>query len=587
MASVPQEDKYKYKYLIGIAVTMAAMLELIDTSIVNVAIPHMMGNLGATLDEISWVSTSYIIANVIVIPMSGWLSAYFGRRRYLTGSIMLFVAASFMCGAAGSLGSLILWRVVQGLGGGALLSTAQATLWEAFPPKEVGVGQAMFGVGVMVGPTLGPTLGGYIVDTWNWPWIFYINLPLGLIAGLLVWTYVRDAEHQEKADTVDWPGIALLTTGVGSLQWMLERGERLDWFDSRFVWALALASATSFILLVWHELRTPEPVIDFRVLRSRQLATGVAMASLLGFALFGSVFVIPVFLQGLHGFTANQTGLVILPGAIASALTMAIMGRFASKLDARPPIVVGALMFFWCMWSLSRLTFDSGGRHVLAARGSRRGTRPDLHPSHECVDGGARAVADSSGNGNVQRHPAARRLTRHRDRRDPAAAIHRAEQERAHRARHDVRRRCAGAACAPHEGDGRARHGCAGGAPDGAGRDRPDHRRPGQRARVLEDLPDERTCTLLLHSADALLAPRKGPGRGASALNVSRVSPYGEIMLTRKLAILALVVAPAILAAQGRGMGEWVVAGVAAAGERAAEAHALHQSSQPPGTSKG
>jgi DHA2 family multidrug resistance protein len=218
----------------------------------------------------------------------------------------------------------------------------------------------MFGVGVMVGPTLGPTLGGYIVDTWNWPWIFYINLPLGLIAGLLVWTYVRDAEHQEKAETVDWLGIGLLTTGVGSLQWMLERGERLDWFDSRFVTSLAFISVTSFVLLVWHELRTPEPVIDFRVLRSRQLATGVAMASLLGFALFGSVFVIPVFLQGLHGFTANQTGLVILPGAIASALTMAILGRFASKLDARPPIVVGALLFFWCMWSLSRLTFDSG-----------------------------------------------------------------------------------------------------------------------------------------------------------------------------------------------------------------------------------
>jgi DHA2 family multidrug resistance protein len=353
-------DRYRYKYLIGIAVTMAAMLELIDTSIVNVAIPHMMGNLGATLDEISWVSTGYIIANVIVIPMSGWLSAYFGRRRYLTGSIMLFVAASFMCGAAGTLGSLIFWRVVQGLGGGALLSTAQATLWEAFPPSEVGIGQAMFGVGVMVGPTLGPTLGGYIVDTWNWPWIFYINLPLGIIAGFLVWTYVRDAAHQEKADRVDWTGIALLATGVGSLQWLLERGERYDWFDSRLVTTLAVISGISFVLLVWHELRTPEPVINFRVLKSRQLATGVAMASLLGFALFGSVFVIPVFLQGLHGFTANQTGLVILPGAIASALTMALLGRFASRIDARPLVAAGSLLFLWCMWSLSRLTLDSG-----------------------------------------------------------------------------------------------------------------------------------------------------------------------------------------------------------------------------------
>src|SRR5450631_3706224 len=203
-AADPSADKYRYKYLIGIAVTMASMLELIDTSIVNVAIPHMMGNLGATLDEISWVSTGYIIANVIVIPMSGWLSAYFGRRRYLTFSIGLFVVASFFCGASRSLEALVLWRVVQGLGGGALLSTAQSTLWEAFPPKEVAVGQAMFGVGIMVGPTLGPTLGGFIVDNWEWPWIFYINLPLGLIAGLMVWSYVQNAEHQERAETIDW-----------------------------------------------------------------------------------------------------------------------------------------------------------------------------------------------------------------------------------------------------------------------------------------------------------------------------------------------------------------------------------------------
>ncbi|HXD22950.1 MAG TPA: DHA2 family efflux MFS transporter permease subunit [Gemmatimonadaceae bacterium] len=353
-------DKYRYKYLIGIAVTMAAMLELIDTSIVNVAIPHMMGNLGATLDEISWVSTGYIIANVIVIPMSGWLSAYYGRRRYLTSSIALFVAASFFCGASRTLEALVFWRVVQGLGGGALLSTAQATLWEAFPPHEVAIGQAMFGVGIMVGPTLGPTLGGFIVDNWEWPWIFYINLPLGIIAGAMVWNYVRNADHQERAETIDWAGIALLTTGVGALQWMLERGERYDWFESRFVTALAVISASSFIGLVWRELTAREPVINFRVLKSRQLATGVAMAMLLGFALFGSVFVLPIFLQGLHGFTANQTGLVILPGAIASAITMAVMGRFASKIDARPLITVGVVGFLWCMWTLSQLTSDAG-----------------------------------------------------------------------------------------------------------------------------------------------------------------------------------------------------------------------------------
>src|SRR5947209_13073322 len=241
------EDKYRYKYLIAIAVTLAAVLELIDTSIVNVAIPHMMGNLGATLDEISWVSTGYIIANVIVIPLSSWLSGYFGRKRYLTGSILLFVLSSFFCGAASSLGGLIFWRVVQGLGGGALLSTAQSTLFEAFPPKEVGIGQAMFGVGVMVGPTLGPTLGGWIVDNYNWPWIFYINVPLGIIAAMMVMTYVHDAEHQERASSIDFLGIGLLALCVGSLQFMLEKGERYDWFDSRLVTTLAVVSATSFV----------------------------------------------------------------------------------------------------------------------------------------------------------------------------------------------------------------------------------------------------------------------------------------------------------------------------------------------------
>jgi len=353
-------DPYANKYLIAIAVTLAAVLELVDTSIVNVAIPHMMGNLGATLDEISWVSTGYIIANVIVIPMSGWLSAYFGRRRYLTGSILLFVLSSFFCGAATSLWGLVLWRVVQGIGGGALLSTAQSTLFEAFPIEERGIGQAIFGVGVMVGPTIGPTLGGYIVDTFSWPWIFYINVPLGILAALMVWTYVRNAAHQERAESIDVLGILLLAVGVGSLQWMLERGERYDWFESRFVTVLAITSAASIIALIWHELRTPEPVINFRVLKSRQLATGVTYASLLGLALYGSIFVLPVFLQSLHGFTAWQTGKVILPGALASAFTMAFVGRNSQRLDARYTVTIGAFGFLLSMWMLSKLTLDAG-----------------------------------------------------------------------------------------------------------------------------------------------------------------------------------------------------------------------------------
>ena len=358
--AVADTDPYRNRYLIAIAVTLASVLELIDTSIVNVALPDMMGNLGATLDEIAWVSTGYIIANVIVIPMSGWLSAYFGRRKYLAGSIMLFVVASFLCGAAHTLVELVAFRIVQGVGGGALLSTAQATLFEAFPPEEVGIGQAIFGAGVMVGPTIGPTLGGWIVDNYQWPWIFYINVPLGILAAILVLTYVRNASHQERARTVDVPGIALLALCIGSLQWMLERGERYDWFDSRFIVTLLVVSVVSGVLLVWRELTTEEPVIDFRVLKSRQLTAGVLIAAMLGLALYGSVFVLPIFLQQLHGMTAWQTGKIILPGALASAVTMGIVGRNASRLDARITVAAGSLLFLLSMWMLSRLTLDAG-----------------------------------------------------------------------------------------------------------------------------------------------------------------------------------------------------------------------------------
>ena len=358
------DDPYRDRYLIAIAVTLASVLELVDTSIVNVAIPDMMGNLGATLDEIAWVSTGYIIANVIVIPMSSWLSGLFGRRRYLAGSIALFVIASFFCGASSSLGMLVTWRVIQGLGGGALLSTAQATLFESFPPQEVGIGQAIFGVGVMVGPTIGPTLGGWIVDNFTWPWIFYINVPLGIIAFLMVIAYVRDAAHQEKPERVDYAGIALLAVCIGSLQFMLERGERNDWFDSKMIIALAVTAGVAGILLVWHELRTEHPVIDFHILKSRQLTAGVIFAAFLGLALYGSVFVLPIFLQQLHGFTAWQTGMVILPGALASAVTMGFVGPNVHRIDARLACVAGAVLFFCSMYLMSMLSADASSRDL-------------------------------------------------------------------------------------------------------------------------------------------------------------------------------------------------------------------------------
>jgi len=359
-APVLAADRYKYRYIIAITVSLASVLELLDTSIVNVAIPHMMGNLGATLDEIAWVSTGYIVANVIILPITGWLSALFGRRRYFAGSIALFTAASFFCGNSHSLAPLVFWRIIQGLGGGALLSTSQAILYEEFPREEYGTAMAIFGMGVMVGPTLGPTLGGYITDAFSWPWIFYINIPFGIIALALSLTFIQNSQFQQKANRVDYVGLVLLAAGIGTLQTMLERGERLDWFQSSEIVTYAAISAASLIGFVWHELTTDQPVVDLRILKSRQLAVGVVFGLVLGVCLYATVFVLPVYLQNLQNFTAEQTGFVILPGALASAVTMGSMGRFTGKFDGRLSIVAGVSIFALSMWKHAHFTTESG-----------------------------------------------------------------------------------------------------------------------------------------------------------------------------------------------------------------------------------
>jgi len=359
-------DVYRARYLIAFVVTMASVLELVDTSIVNVAIPHMMGSLGATLDEIAWVSTGYIVANVIILPLTSWLSDRFGRRNYYTGSIVLFTTASFFCGHATTLQGLVVWRIIQGIGGGALISTAQAILFDVFPREERGTAMAIFGMGVMVGPTLGPTLGGWITDMFSWPWIFYINLPLGALAAFGTWQMVPEPAHKiERQYGVDWLGLALLIVGVGCLQIMLERGERQSWFDSREVVIEATLAAVALVWFVWHELRHRNPVVNLRILGNRQLMAGVVFAVALGFALYASVFVLPVYLQTLLGYSAWDTGKVILPGALASAATMAFSGRMAQKVDVRPMILIGAGLFMWSMWLHAHFTLQTGHQDLL------------------------------------------------------------------------------------------------------------------------------------------------------------------------------------------------------------------------------
>src|SRR5438552_11037955 len=259
-----------------------------------------------------------------------------------------------------SLASLIFWRIVQGLGGGALLSTSQAILYEEFPREEYGTAMAIFGVGVMVGPTLGPTVGGWITDTYGWPWIFYINIPFGMLALALTMSFINDSRHQERSTRVDFVGLGLLAVGIGALQTMLERGERLDWWSSGQVRLLAITSALSLITFIWHELRTEDPVVDLRILKSRQLAVGVVFGLVLGVCLYATVFVLPVYLQNIRNFTANQTGLVILPVALASAFTMAVMGRTTGQFDARLSITAGVAIFALSMWKHAHFTTESG-----------------------------------------------------------------------------------------------------------------------------------------------------------------------------------------------------------------------------------
>jgi DHA2 family multidrug resistance protein len=349
------------KWIIVITVILSSVIELIDSTIVNVSLPQMMGNLGATLDQIAWVVTAYIFANVIVVPMAGWLSAVFGRRNYFAGSILLFTVSSFFCGNATSLWELVLFRFLQGAGGGALMATSQSILVESFPPEELGFATGLFGLGVVVGPTVGPTLGGWITDNYSWPWIFYVNLPIGILAFILTAMFIRDPQEKRQVGSVDWSGILLLILGVGSLQIVLDRGERDDWFNANYIVVLTILAAIGIAAFIWRELTTEHPVVDLRVLKNRQLAVGTLFTFVLGFGLFASVFVFPVFVQHLLGFTALQTGLIMLPSSLTTAVMMPLVGRLIRR-GVSPVLMVvfGFLIFFAFTWTLSQSTLASG-----------------------------------------------------------------------------------------------------------------------------------------------------------------------------------------------------------------------------------
>ncbi len=325
MAEQQEKGVSRAALLVVITAGIASLLEIVDTSIVNVAIPTMMGNLGATLDEIGWVVTGYIISNAIILPISGWLATRFGRRKYYITCILLFIAASVACGLAPNLWTLVLFRIIQGLAGGALLPTSQALIQEAFPGRS-GIGSALYGMVVIIGPTIGPPLGGFLTDHFGWRMIFNINLPLGLLAAFLAGLYVTDyseegehaAAHQKMRSAGGHHRLTLLIVGVGCLQYVLERGQADDWFSNKLVLFFTIVSAVCIPAFVWWELKTEHPIMDLRLFKSVALINGTIMMACVGGMLYGLIFFIPIFASTILGMNASQTGNLFTPGALRS-----------------------------------------------------------------------------------------------------------------------------------------------------------------------------------------------------------------------------------------------------------------------------
>ena len=337
--------------MIVVTAGLASLLEIVDTSIVNVAIPTMMGNLGATLDEIGWVVTGYIISNAVVLPISGWLGVRFGRRRYYITCILLFIVTSVACGLAPNLDALIFFRILQGIAGGALLPTSQALIQEAFPGRS-GMGSALYGMVVIIGPTIGPPLGGYLTDHFGWRAIFNINIPFGILAAFLASIYIKDhdvekqhaaAHNKMKNAPVDFIGLSLLITGVGTLQYLLERGQADDWFSSGTIITCAVMAALCLPGFIWWELREENPIVNLKLFKNAALLNGTLVMGTVGGMLYGLIFFIPIFATTVLGMNAAQTGNLFVPGAIAAGLMMPIVGSQIQKRDPRMLMAMGLI----------------------------------------------------------------------------------------------------------------------------------------------------------------------------------------------------------------------------------------------------
>jgi MFS transporter, DHA2 family, multidrug resistance protein len=332
------------RWLIAVAVMLATIMEVIDSTIANVALLHIRGSLSAGVDEAAWVLTSYIVANAIVIPLTGWCSAYFGRKRFFIFSILLFVFGSLLAGASPNLQMLVFCRVLQGLGGGAMMPLSQAILMETFPPDQQAVAMSVWGMGMMVGPVGGPILGGWITDNYSWRWIFYINVPIGITAALMVAVFVHDPSYIRRGiNKIDWWGLWLLAIGITCVQVMLDKGERLDWFNSHLILALTAIGSIGLLLFVVRELLTAEPIVNLRVLHNRTFALGTIFTTIVMFGMYGTYILIPLFCQQISGYTPMQAGLVLSIQSFGTLISIMLAGRLFNKVDPRLLVTLGCL----------------------------------------------------------------------------------------------------------------------------------------------------------------------------------------------------------------------------------------------------
>jgi DHA2 family multidrug resistance protein len=359
-------------WIIALAVTLATFMEVLDTSIANVALPHIAGGLSAGQDESTWVLTSYLVSNAIVLPLSGWLSSIVGRKNFYMGCVALFTISSFLCGLAPNLAVLIICRVLQGIGGGGLQPSEQAILADTFPPAKRGMAFAVYGMAVVTAPAIGPTLGGWITDNFTWRWIFFINIPVGILSILLTSRLIQDPPYfrrRKRSEThIDYIGLGFVALGLGALQVVLDKGQREDWFESNFILILSVIAALSLVFVIYWEWKQKDPIIDLHLFRDRTFGISNLLMFMLGFALLGSTLLLPLFSQTLLGYTAQQAGLALMPGGFAIILLLPLVGFLLSRYTPRWLLMFGLIVLSYSLFHMTKFDLDIDFRTVAEAR---------------------------------------------------------------------------------------------------------------------------------------------------------------------------------------------------------------------------